>query len=496
MALVINSNMASLATQRNLATAQADSATTLQRLSSGLRINSAKDDAAGLSIAETFTKQVNGFNQAARNANDAISLVQTAEGALQQVSENLQRIRELSVQASSDTYTDTERTLLQKEVTALVNEIDRIAESTTFNGSKLVDGLFTGKVFQVGATNSANDRISSGTFVDVNKAALGATQASVDTGTNMDILASAGTAATDISVNGNAVAAVADPGYAAGGSYSKNLGDAIMAADSSVTATVGATTLTTGAYTDVTDADNHADDHYTISINGVTILNAVDIGTATTGTALESALATASASLASAGITYTGDATNGFVFTAADGRNIELTETTAQGATDSNDVAGGFANTTLDVAGGTVTNKSYGKLTLTSGSDIVLATTGTIAKTGFSAGTTTAAVSAIGSGSIATLSGAQSMIATVDAAMTTVNGGRADLGALQARFESVANTLSVAAETAAAARSRVQDADFAAESANLARNQVLQQAGISMLAQANAMPQQVLALLQ
>ncbi len=228
----------------------------------------------------------------------------------------------------------------------------------------------------------------------------------------------------------------------------------------------------------------------------MTILNAVDIGTATTGTALESALATASASLATAGITYTGDATNGFVFTAADGRNIELTETTAQGATDANDVVGGFANTTLDVAGGTVTSKSYGKLTLTSGSDIVLATTGTIAKTGFSAGTTTATVSAIGSGSIATLSGAQSMIDTVDAAMTTVNGGRADLGALQARFESVANTLSVAAETAAAARSRVQDADFAAESANLARNQVLQQAGISMLAQANAMPQQVLALLQ
>ena len=169
MALVINSNMASLATQRNLATAQADSATTLQRLSSGLRINSAKDDAAGLSIAETFTKQVNGFNQAARNANDAISLVQTAEGALQQVTENLQRIRELSVQAASDTYTDTERTLLQKEVTALVNEIDRIAESTTFNGSKLVDGTFTGKTFQVGATNSSNDQISSGTFVDVNK---------------------------------------------------------------------------------------------------------------------------------------------------------------------------------------------------------------------------------------------------------------------------------------------------------------------------------------
>ena len=303
MALVINSNMASLATQRNLATAQADSATTLQRLSSGLRINSAKDDAAGLSIAETFTKQVNGFNQAARNANDAISLVQTAEGALQQVSENLQRIRELSVQASSDTYTDTERTLLQKEVTALVNEIDRIAESTTFNGSKLVDGLFTGKVFQVGATNSANDRISSGTFVDVNKAELGATQASVTSAMDLSNSISAGFAAGGVTVNNTNVSAVSDPGYADGGSYSKTVANAIMQADSSVTATVGSTTATLGAFTDLTDADAGAGDTYTLSVNGVSIMNAVEMGALTTAAKIDEAFSNASASLATAGIT-------------------------------------------------------------------------------------------------------------------------------------------------------------------------------------------------
>lgn len=493
MALVINSNMASLATQRNLATAQADSATTLQRLSSGLRINSAKDDAAGLSIAETFTKQVNGFNQAARNANDAISLVQTAEGALQQVSENLQRIRELSVQAASDTYTDTERTLLQKEVTALVNEIDRIAESTTFNGSKLVDGLFTGKVFQVGATNSANDRISSGTFVDVNKAELGATQASVTSAMDLSDSISAGFAAGGVTVNNTNVSAVSDPGYADGGSYSKTVANAIMQADSNVTATVGSTTATLGAFTDLTDADAGAGDTYTLSVNGVSIMNAVEMGALTTAAKIDEAFSNASASLATAGITVSGAAATGITLTASDGRNIEITQTDTQGNAGAA-ASGGFANAAIS-AGAAVTHKAYAAITLTSGADIELAG-GEIGDIGFSAATTSATVSAIGSGSIATLAGAQSMIATVDAAMTTVNGGRADLGALQARFESVANTLSVAAETAAAARSRVQDADFAAESANLARNQVLQQAGISMLAQANAMPQQVLALLQ
>ena len=493
MALVINSNMASLATQRNLATAQADSATTLQRLSSGLRINSAKDDAAGLTIAESFTKQVNGFNQAARNANDAVSLVQTAEGALKQVSENLQRVRELAVQASSDSYTDTERALLQKEVTALVNEIDRIAEATTFNGSKLVDGNYTGKVYQVGAFNTANDRISSGTFVDVNSAALGATQASVTSAMDLSNSITAGFSAGGVTINGNNVSAVADPGFADGGSYSKTVANALMQADSTVTATVGSTTATLGVFTALTDADAGAGDTYTLSINGVTIMNAVEMGTLTTAAKMDTAFSNVSASLATAGITFSGAAATGITLTATDGRNIEITQTDTQGNAGAA-AAGGFANAAF-AAGAAVTNKAYAAITLTSGSNIVMAG-GEIADIGLTATTTAASVSAIGSGSIATLAGAQTMIDTVDAAMTTVNGGRADLGALQSRFESVANSLSVSAETAAAARSRVQDADFAAESANLARNQVLQQAGISMLAQANAMPQQVLALLQ
>ena len=497
MALVINSNMASLATQRNLATAQADSATTLQRLSSGLRINSAKDDAAGLSIAETFTKQVNGFNQAARNANDAISLVQTAEGALQQVTENLQRIRELSVQAASDTYTDTERTLLQKEVTALVNEIDRIAESTTFNGSKLVDGTFTGKTFQVGATNSSNDQISSGTFVDVNKNALGTSaQHSVTTAWSVQTAAK-GISSGELTVKvgtGSAftVPAVTDPGYADGGSYSKLLLDSIKQANSSVDGSVAATSMSLGAWTDLS---GEAADTYALTINGVAIISSADLSADTiTATEVQTALTNAATNLANVGVVVSGNTTDGVTLTAADSRNIKVVETVVD-ANGSLNTAHGFAGT-AGTAAGTSNSIQYANITLTAGETITINGTQET-DAGFTNGQTSSATgTAIGSGSIATLSGAQTMITSIDNALTTVNGGRADLGALQARFESVANTLSVSAETAAAARSRVQDADFAAESANLARNQVLQQAGISMLAQANAMPQQVLALLQ
>lgn len=495
MALVINSNMASLATQRNLATAQADSATTLQRLSSGLRINSAKDDAAGLSIAESFTKQVNGFNQAARNANDAVSLVQTAEGALQQVTDNLQRIRELSVQAASDTYTDTERALLQKEVTALVDEIDRIAEATTFNGTKLIDGNFTSKTFQVGANNATTDRIDSGTFVDVNKAALGVSAQHSVTSSFALQTSALGIASGELTVKvgtGSAftVPAVTDPGFADGGSYSKLVLDSIKQANTSVDGSVAATSADLGIFTAV--AGTNAADTYALTINGQAIISSTNLSTdGITQGELDTALANNATNLANLGIVVSGTAATGITLTASDGRNINVQQVVAETGT----VSGTFANAQNN-ATGTTNHIQYANITLTAGEQITIGGTQETDAGFTNSQTSSATGTAIGSGSIATLSGAQTMITSIDSALTTVNGGRADLGALQARFESVANTLSVAAETAAAARSRVQDADFAAESANLARNQVLQQAGISMLAQANAMPQQVLALLQ
>ncbi len=162
MALTVNTNVSSLNAQRNLGTSQASLNTSLQRLSSGLRINSAKDDAAGLAISERFTSQIRGNEVAVRNANDGISLAQTAEGALGEIGNNLQRMRELAVQASNATNSDSDRASLNQEVQALATEIDRVAQSTQFNGTNLLDGSFSSKTFQVGANNQATDKITIG----------------------------------------------------------------------------------------------------------------------------------------------------------------------------------------------------------------------------------------------------------------------------------------------------------------------------------------------
>ena len=173
MPMNINTNINSLTAQRNLGTSQGALATSMQRLSSGLRVNSAKDDAAGLAIAERMNTQVRGLNVAARNANDGISLAQTAEGSLGKVGDMLQRMRELAVQASNATNSQTDRNALDAEVSALKQEIGRIAGQTSFNGTKLLDGTFTAQQFQVGA--NAGDTIGINSIADVTLAQLGGT---------------------------------------------------------------------------------------------------------------------------------------------------------------------------------------------------------------------------------------------------------------------------------------------------------------------------------
>ncbi|MCC6916199.1 flagellin domain-containing protein [Nitrosomonas sp.] len=275
MPQVINTNIASLNAQRNLNVSQNSLGTALQRLSSGLRINSAKDDAAGLAISERMTSQIRGMNQAARNANDGISLAQTAEGALVEIGNNLQRIRELAVQSANATNSVEDREALQKEVTQLIGEIQRVGEQTSFNGTTLLDGTFASQIFQVGA----------------------------------------------------------------------NEGETID-------------------FTDIGDT--------TASGLGV------------------------------------------------DGVDISGTDGTA----------------------------------------------------------------------------AASVITTIDTALKTVNSTRADLGAIQNRFSSAIANLQTSSENLSASRSRIQDADFAAETAALTRSQILQQAGVAMLSQANALPNNVLSLLR
>jgi flagellin len=382
MASVINTNIASLNTQRNLSTSQASLNTSIQRLSSGLRINSAKDDAAGLSIATRMDSQIRGQQVAIRNANDGVSLAQTAEGALTSVTDSLQRMRELAIQSSNSTNTQVDRDALNSEVTQLKAEIERVANQTSFNGTKLLDGSFSGANFQVGA--NAAETISVASITDANLAALGGT---VNTATA-------------------SVAASALTGYAT----------AIAAGD--------------------------------VTINGV------DIGAiASSGSAAER--------------------------------------------------AGALVNAINQVSGQTNVGASYdnatGQISLrsTSGNIVIAGAAPAVTTAGFAAGTTTATATVGMTGlSVSSYAGAQSAITQIDAALKQVNSARADLGAVQNRFTSVVSNLQTSVENLSSSKSRIMDADFAAETANLTRGQILQQAGTAMLAQANSLPNGVLSLLR
>ena len=470
MAQVINTNIASLNAQRNLNKSQSMLSTSLQRLSSGLRINSAKDDAAGLAISERFTAQIRGLNQAARNSNDGISLAQTAEGALAEVTNNLQRIRELAVQSSNATNSTSDRTAMQEEVTQLIAEIDRVANQANFNGVNLLDGTFTAQVFQVGA--DVGETISVSSIVNATEIGLGLDN-SAATRTNGTAVTAALTAG-DLTINGTDVGAVARD--------AKLQAAAITAADPNYTATAS-TSVDTGTFTDA--VGESTGDTYTLTVAGVDITATATAAATITGAAMDTAFAagTVIADLATAGIVATGTFAGGDkTFTDADGDNIVISEATV----------GTWGGTDASITSGAGTN--YGSISsiITSGADLVVAGTDST-KAGLSDGTTTATSNTL---TIATVAGSALMITAVDTAIDSVNSARGTLGAVQNRFESVVTSLQTSAESLSAARSRIQDADFAQETANLTKAQILQQAGVAMIAQANSLPQNVLSLLQ
>jgi len=465
----INSNIPSLTAQRNLNTSQNDLNTSLQRLSSGLRINSAKDDAAGLAISERFTAQIRGLNQAARNANDGISLAQTAEGDMGAITNNLQRIRELSVQSANATNSTSDRAALQLEVAELVSEIDRIASTSAFNGVQLLDGSFSSQQFQVGA--NAGETVTISSISSARTASLGASLSATVTGTRV----AGALSGTDLSINGEAVGAAARD--------AKTIAAAINATSgTNVTATVNAnTSLTTGV--DATGfavaVDGGATDF--IAINGVKI-GALAAGEANAAAREASVVIAVNAISAATGVTAS--ATSGdIVLTAADGRNIDVT-------------SGGTGATAVN--SGITTEVSYGTFDLSSTAGAIVIAGATPANAGLSAGTTAATQTgtAIAVLDISTVDGANTAIASVDAALTTVNSSRAQLGAVQNRFDSVVSSIQTTSENLSASRSRIRDADFAAETAALTRAQILQQAGVSILGQANSLPQNALSLLQ
>lgn len=462
MSQVINTNVASLNAQRSLHKSQSTLATSLQRLSSGKRINSAKDDAAGLAISERFTAQIRGLDQSVRNANDGISLAQTAEGALGEVTNNLQRIRELGVQSINATNSASDRAAMQQEVAQLVSEIDRVSAQTNFNGIGLLDGTFTSRAFQVGA--NVGDTIMLDSLVNSTKAGLGLT----DSAASATSSAVAGALdAGDLTINGVAVAATARDAKLQAAAISN------VATNVSATAT---TSVDTGSFGVTGGATS---DTYTLTVAGVNIqatLTSATLSGAEMDTAFDT---TAQNALTAAGVSWTGSFAGGdMTFTDDDGDNLVIGEAHSGGG------SGG-------VTSGVGTN--YGTVTVTStDEDLVIGGT-TASDAGLTAGTTTKSVNTL---DVSTVAGANAIITAVDSALSTVNSSRAQLGAIQNRFESVVTNLQTSSESLSSARSRILDTDFAEETANLTRAQVLQQAGTAMLSQANSLPQNVMSLLQ
>ena len=488
---VINTNVQSLTAQRNLSTSQSQLSTSMQRLSSGLRINSAKDDAAGLAISERMSTQIKGLNQAARNANDGVSLAQTAEGALGTIGNNLQRIRELAVQSRNATNSSEDRAALQKEVAQLTSEVNRVAKETSFNGTNLLDGSFTSKAFQVGANqgqlisidniqNSQIDKLGEWTSVDKPASVYGGSMGGNAT-------PGAGSFAVTAPANDAAAQAeFADFKISVGGVELDVQG---LAADGGATRTVvqAQTALALNIKT---------------AIDGAGIAGLTATATATGVTLANASTNTYALSVAGAAVTDT-DVTAGTKHAALTGSTLQI---------NGKDIQVGVAYTDADRANQLVSaiNTAFadnsvkasnvnGTLVLKSAADIVV-NAAPATGTGLAAGTTTTVKGTAQVGfegiSVSTAEGADDTILAMDAALKAVNSARADLGAIQNRFESVVSNLGVNSENLAASRSRILDADFASETANLSRSQILQQAGTAMVAQANQLPQGVLALLR
>ncbi len=478
MTMSINTNINSLTAQRSSGKVQDQLSTSMARLSSGLRINSAKDDAAGLAISERFTTQIRGLNQAARNANDAISLSQTAEGALGSVGDNLQRIRELAVQSANATNSASDRAALQSEASQLVAEIQRVGTQTSFNGINLLDGSFTSKAFQVGA--NAGETISIASIVDSRTSSLG----SHTLATNGSVVGTVVAGATNGIAAETNLTLTTPAGTSSAVSYAANAGaDAIATAINTAGANVGVTATASNSTT-ISALSGPGTVSFTIGGQAVSaaIADQNDLS------ALVSAInGVAGTSGVTAAFTST-SAKNSITLTTTDGRNIAI---------------GAFANST---AGNDTV--SFGGTTLTEGGTVAAVKTGTVTlsstKGAISLGSSNADVfsatnssfSSLAAVDLSTAAGATSALSVIDSALSQVNSGRADLGAIQNRFSSTISSLQTTNENLSASRSRIQDADFASETANLSRAQVLQQAATAMVAQANQQPQQVLSLLR
>ncbi len=480
MSLVLNTNYSSLVAQDSLSSSSSQLSTALQQLSSGLRINTAADDAAGYAIVQGMTSQINGLDQASQNANDGVSLTQTAQGALTEITNDLQTMRDLSVESLNATNSGQDRADLNQQFQQLSQDIDQVAKTASFNGVTLLDGSFSGLAFQIGA--NAGQTITVSQIASARTSALGQTfSASVTSGTNAAGTTAGATAALtagQLVINGVSVGAAQSDGVSTVGSnYSAiAVATAINSADvQGVTATADATTVTGGAAPTVTAATTLAAGD--LVVNGINIT-----GSVSTGNTLNDVIGLINNQSNLTGVTASANGAD-VELTAGDGRNITV------------------AGSTLAVAGltaGTTTGQVSLASTNTSATSAAIDISVAAGTTGFTAATSAASVNSgtVGNADVLTVAHSNAALSTIDAALQAIATSGAQLGAYQNRFQAAIQGLNTDSTNLQSARSGIQDTDYAAATSQLSKAQILQQAATAMVAQANTIPQNILTLLQ
>jgi flagellin len=502
----INSNISALRAQSSLAGNARKLDTTMERLSTGIRINSAKDDAAGLAISNRMTSQISGLNQAIRNANDGISMANTIEGALMQTTNVLQRMRELAVQSANDSNSTEDRQFLQSEIVQLNSEVDRISSQSRFNGIQILNGDFTNKQLQIGAAEGETITFNVDSAAAAKIGVFQSRQGKIGTLTASSTLPTSTVVSDTITISGflgdeTIAVASADDAYTVAASINNEYSNTGVKATAITKAMISGLSDAGTITFDVTGKNDTA---VTIS---ATITDTTDL------TDLASAFNTFSAATGVVA-TLSSDKTQ-IMLTSSNGYNVGLANytNTASGATVT--VKGMEGDAAADDLGLTTTANGYEvAITLTdSGADSTLivgdilfsstkaftvdATSGVNTSTGF-VGTTAAAaeLEAVSDIDIASAAGAGTAITVIDGAIGKVSSMRAELGAIAARLEKTVDALTASSTNTAAARSRILDADYSAETSALAKAQIIAQASTAMLAQANQQPQMVLKLLQ
>ncbi len=551
MAITINTNVTAMTAQRNLNSASSSVADSMQKLSSGLRINSAKDDAAGLQISNRLTNQTNGLNVAMRNANDGVSMAQTAEGAMQEATTIMERMRELALQSANGSNSDKDREAMQKEMGQLQSEMNRIADTTSFGGQSLLDGSFGSKSFQIGANSNETQSLE---LMDVSSHALGRESFAIDTATNGSAIEvvkgdAAGHGAFQLTVDGTEhdfaiTQDMTKEDFAnklnnIDGISGVEVNEATVITDAAVTTATASTVDVSFAGADLVAGDNLklTVDNVELNLTGAQLALADDSTASPATTEKTDLIASLNQQLSDAGSDVVISASSfadgntsmdsGFTFTRASGEAIEIaSELTSSTAT----AVVNVGTTALDVDGGTLT----GTETSTDGVAVQDAVTETHFTVDFSnakidtdikeisfkskehdedstvAGTPGAAgavieeslsignvktIESVAGLDLSTADGAQNAIDVLDAAMEQIDEKRAEIGAFQNRMNHTMSNLANINENVNASNSRIKDVDFASETINMTKGQILQQAGTSILAQAKQIPQAALSLL-